>query len=192
MSDHDHPHDHDHDEHGGATHGDEPLTGVDGAPLHAAVDELAQALRTYVDTAVGVRAEFGAREADEDPRILSLESRIGTLNAALYDALHAHLGMHADLTGMTWGGEEHDEDTLEEAPDEVDAFHLGLVVGLTPAAADRTLDSALDVVEAAGADLAQALVEAGFTVSEWGVARGSAVEFDWSDDDGADDEDGDR
>ncbi|GEL95644.1 hypothetical protein [Cellulomonas composti] len=180
---HDHTHDDEHGEHGedahdAATHSDRPLTGVDLTPLHAAVDELAATLRTYVETAVGVRAEFGAHESDEDPRILSLEAHVGTLNAALYDALHTHLGMHADLTGMTWGGEEHDDDGADE-PSQVDSFHLGVVVGLTPAAADRTLDSALDVLEAAGADVAQSLVEAGFVVTEWGVARGSAVEFDW-------------
>ncbi|TGJ98090.1 hypothetical protein DLJ96_05695, partial [Actinotalea fermentans ATCC 43279 = JCM 9966 = DSM 3133] len=62
--------------------------------MHAAVDALAAALHEYVGTAVGVRAEFGAAEADEDPRVLALEAAIGALNAGLYDALHDSLGMH--------------------------------------------------------------------------------------------------
>ena len=82
MSEHDQHDDHGH-EHDEGAHGTEPLPGVDAAPLHAAVDQLAVALHSYVDTAVGVRAEFGAHEADEDPRVLALESRIGTLNAEL-------------------------------------------------------------------------------------------------------------
>ena len=59
-------HDHEHDE---SAHGAEPIQGVDSTALHALVDELSAALHSYVDTAVGVRAEFGATEADEDPRI---------------------------------------------------------------------------------------------------------------------------
>ncbi|MBT0992741.1 hypothetical protein KIN34_00355 [Cellulomonas sp. DKR-3] len=190
--DHEHDHEHDHDEpqgheHDAATHGTDPLPGVDPADLHAAVDALAGALHEYVATAVGVRAEFGAEEADEDPRILALESRVGGFNAALYDLLHDRLGMHADLVGMTW---DDDGDTADDATDEageVDAFHVGLVVSRTPAAGDRTLDSVLDLVEAGASDLTQTLVEAGFEVVEWGVSRGAAVDLgeDEDDEDGA-------
>ena len=62
--------------HEDATHGPAPLGAVDPAPMHAAVDALAAALHEYVGTAVGVRAEFGASEADEDPRVLALEARV--------------------------------------------------------------------------------------------------------------------
>ncbi len=174
MTDED-QHEHDDHEHDSASHGPTPLTGVDPAPVHAAVESLAAALHEYVDTAIGVRAEFGSAEADEDPRILALEAQVGTLNAALYDAIHEHLGMHSDLTGMTWQDDDvEDEDTLGEQ-EESDAFHVGLVVERTPAAGDRTLDSALDVVEAGAAQITQSLVEAGFSVVEWGVARGAHV-----------------
>jgi len=175
MSDHDHDHDDEHDE---ATHGSEPLTGVDASDLHVAVDTLAASLHSYVDTAVGVRAEFGAQEADEDPRILSLESAIGALNAELYDLLHARLGLHADLTGMSWGDEEEgDADAAPVEPD-VETFHVGFVVSRGASAGERTLDSILDVVEAGGAEIAQSVVDNGFEVHEWGVSRGAPVLFE--------------
>ena len=166
---------HDHDEH---THGLEPLTGVDALELHAAVDRLATALHAYVETAVGVRAEFGAHEADEDPRVLSLEAEIGGLNAQLYDLLHSRLGLHADLTGMSWSDDDHgDADAAPERTD-VDTFHLGFVVGQPLATSDLSLDSVLDLVDAGGADVAQRLVDAGFEVTEWGASRGAPVGFD--------------
>ena len=175
---------HEHAEHDDATHSSEPLGGVDPADLHAAVDALAGALHSYVDTAVGVRAEFGAHEADEDPRILSLESEIGGRNAALYDLLHERLGLHADLTGMSWGEDEADADAGPVEPD-IETFHVGFVVSRGAGAGDRTLDSVLDLVEAGGAQIAQVVAETGFDVHEWGVSRGAPVLFD---EDDADDE----
>lgn len=184
MSEHEHEHEHDHDdEHDEATHGTEPLTGIDPADLHAAVDALAASLHSYVDTAVGVRAEFGAQEADEDPRILSLESEIGGLNAGLYDLLHARLGLHADLTGMSWGDEDEGDADAAPAEPDVETFHVGFVVTRGASAGDRTLDSVLDVVEAGGAEIAQTVVDSGFDVHEWGVSRGAPVLFDEDADD---------
>ncbi|MEN0130505.1 MAG: hypothetical protein AAGC49_13755 [Brevundimonas sp.] len=183
MSEHSHSHDNGDDEHDDATHGTEPLTGVDATDLHAAVASLTAALHSYVDTAVGVRAEFGAQEADEDPRILSLESEIGALNAGLYDLLHSRLGLHADLTGMSWGDEdEGDADSAPVEPD-VETFHVGFVVSRAAAAGDRTLDSVLDVVEAGAGEIAQSVVDSGFDVHEWGVSRGAPVLFDEDADD---------
>lgn len=169
---------HDHDEH---THGGEPLQGVDAADLHAAVDRLTTALHSYVETAVGVRAEFGAHEADEDPRVLSLESEIGGLNAQLYDLLHTRLGLHADLTGLSWGDEEEQDADAPPAPADVDTFHMGFVVGPPTGPSDLSLESVLDLVDAGGADIAQRLVDAGFEVSEWGVSRGAPVLFEEDD-----------
>ena len=174
MSEHDQHDDHGHDEHDEGAHGTEPLPGVDPASLHAAVDQLAAALHSYVDTAVGMRSEFGAHEADEDPRVLALESRIGTLNAGLYDLVHNTLGLHADLTGMSWDDEEPEGPPSDG---EVDTFHLGFVVGPPQAASDLTLDSVLDLVDAGGAELAHRLQDSGFEVVEWGAARGAAVRF---------------
>lgn len=183
-----HLHDHDDDEH--AAHGAEPLEGVDPGALHDAVTLLAAALHSYVDTAVGVRAEFGSAEADEDPRILALEAEIGSLNARLYDALHETLGLHADLTGMSWDdGEEGDADA-PPTPTTVDTFHIGFVVAPPATPSDLSLDGVLDLVDGGGADVAAALVEAGFEVVEWGVSRGGPVLFgeDEDEDDGPDDE----
>ena len=172
MSEHDHDHD---DQH---SHSTQPLTGVDASELHAAVEMLSAALHGYVDTAVGVRAEFGAHEADEDPRVLSLEGEIGALNARLYDLLHDQLGMHADLTGMSWGDEEEGDADAAPAEPDVETFHVGFVVTRGASAGDRTLDSVLDVVESGGAEIAQAVVDSGFDVHEWGVSRGAPVLFD--------------
>ena len=175
-----------HDDHGGhdhAAHGPEPLHGVDGAALHAAVDQLAATLHGYVDTAVEVRAEFGSTEADEDPRILALESEIGSLNARLYDLLHERLGLHADLTGMSWGDEDEGDADLLADPLEVDTFHLGFLIGPPAGTSDLSLDSVLDLVEQGGSELAGRLVEAGFVVDGWGASRGAPFDFDEDEDD---------
>ncbi len=171
-----------HDDHDHAAHGPQPLDGVDGADLHAVVDELAAVLHGYVDTAVGVRAEFGSTEADEDPRILALESEVGGLNARLYDLLHERLGLHADLTGMSWGGEDDGDADVLPDPLEMDTFHLGFLIGPPAGTSDLSLDSVLDLVEQGGSDLAGQLVEAGFVVDGWGASRGAPFDFDEDDD----------
>jgi len=176
---------------GTTPHSDRPLGPVDPAELHDAVDRLAEALHAYVDTAVGVRSEFGATEADEDPRVLALESRIATLNARLYDRLHASLGMHADLTTLAWDGEdargEDDAADVPGTPEAAEAFHLGFVVGPPTGASDHTMDSVLDLLDAGGEDLVARLVEAGFEVVEWATSRGEPADFEGFDDDEEDD-----
>ena len=119
-----------------------------------------------------------------------LESEIGGLNAQLYDLLHERLGLHADLTGMSWGDDEHGDADAPRSDAEIDTFHLGFVVGPPPGTSDLSLESVLDVVEQGGADLAQRLVDAGFEVGEWGASRGAAVAFE-EDDEDEDDEDDD-
>ncbi|WNB84978.1 hypothetical protein [Cellulomonas sp. ATA003] len=143
-------------------------------------------LHEYVDTAVGVRSEFGAHEADEDPRVLALESRIGTLNAALFDRVHEDLGMHADLTTLAWDGEAGDDDAPDDAagtPPAAEAFHLGFVVGPPTGPSDHTMDSVLDLLDSGGEELVARLVEAGFDVVEWATSRGEPADFDGFDDD---------
>ncbi|GIG26030.1 hypothetical protein [Cellulomonas denverensis] len=168
-----------------AAHNPQPMSGVDAAPFHRLVDELTAALHSYVDTAVGVRAEFGSTEADEDPRLLALENRVGTLNARLYDLLHGELGMHPELTGMIWEGEEpgHPE---EDERATVDEFHLGFVIGLPAEPTDQTAEAALGLIDNGGADLVERLIAAGFSVQEWGSSRGAPVGFDDEDPDGDD------
>jgi hypothetical protein len=171
-------------------HSDRPLGPVDARELHAAVDRLAAALHTYVDTAVGVRSEFGATEADEDPRVLALESRIGTMNAELYDRVHEVLGMHADLTTLAWDGDpEHDDDAPAGSgtASAAEAFHLGFVVGPPSGPSDLTMDSVLDLLDSGGEELVTRLVEAGFEVVEWATSRGEPAEFEGFDDEEGDD-----
>jgi hypothetical protein len=176
--------------HEDSTHGPAPLGSVDPEPMHRAVDALASALHDYVTTAVGVRAEFGAAEADEDPRVLALENRVGTLNASLFDAMHEALGMHPDLTSSVWEPREGEEsaeahDTPEGAvPAEV--FYLGFVVADPSPGAPVTLDGVVEMLDEAGADVAQRLFDGGYDVAEWATSRGAAVEFG---DDEIDDDD---
>jgi len=177
--------------HEDATHGPAPLGSVDPAPMHAAVDALAAALHDYVGAAVGVRAEFGAHEADEDPRILALEERVGTLNARLFDALHGSLGMHPDLTSSVW---EPDEDEAGEAPGEqaqqeavAEEFYLGFVVAPPAGTSDVGLDDVVGLLDDAGSAVVARLVDSGFDVVEWTASRGDAFDDLDDDEDGTED-----
>ncbi|WP_125774158.1 hypothetical protein [Antribacter gilvus] len=163
--------------HEDATHGPAPMGAVDPEPMHRAVDALASTLHEYVKAAVGVRAEFGASEADEDPRILALEDRIGRLNASLFDTLHDALGMHPDLTSSVWepeGGEAVDLDDHTH-PTDAEAFYLGFLV--TASGADATIDGVIDLLDAAGEGVAEQLHEGGYDVVEWAASRGEAPGF---------------
>lgn len=173
--------------HEDATHGPAPLGAVDPEPMHRAVDALAAALHEYVKSAVGVRAEFGASEADEDPRILALENRIGHLNAGLFDSLHDVLGMHPDLTSSVWEPDEDDEAELEshEHPAGAEPFYLGFLV--TAKGGDATIDGVIDLLDSAGEGVAAQLGDGGYEVVEWAASRGEAASFDGFEDD--DDED---
>ena len=173
-------HAHGHDD---GAHGPEPLRGVDTGAMHAVVDALTAALHEYVDTAAGVRAEFGAGEADEDPRVLALETRVSGLNARLYDLLHENLGIHSELTGMTW--EDESRPPAEPADEEdTDEFHLGFVVSVPAGPTDQSIDAVLGIVDNGGAEIVERLLDSGFTVEGWGASRGAPVSFD----DDADDE----
>jgi hypothetical protein len=173
-------------DHDDITHGPAPLGAVDARPLHDAVDELARALHEYVDTAVGVRAEFGAAEADEDPRILALETRIATHNANVFDALHGTLGMHPDLTTLTWGEDEaaeHDHAHAEGEPEAAEVFYLGFVVTPPTRPTDASMGTVIDLLDEAGEETVTKLVDAGFDVVEWAASRGEPGLFDDEDDD---------
>lgn len=168
------------DEH---VHGPSPLDEVDPAPLHAVVDDLARALHAYVDQAVGVRAEFGAAESDEDPRVLATETRVASLNARLYDALHDSLGMHPELTASVWEGDGSDADA-PPSEDVAEAFYLGFVVAQPPGVTDSGLDGVLDLLDDAGAQVVGGLDAAGYDVVEWAASRGEAAGFGGADEDG--------
>ncbi len=161
------------------THGSAPLPAVNPEPIHAAVDALAAALHEYADAAVGVRAEFGAAEADEDPRILAMETAIGELNGHLFDAMHDALGMHPDLTSTVW---ESPADGAEvpggSAAAGAEQFYLGFIVARPPGIADPTLDGVIDLLDDVGTQAVERLAETGFDVLEWVASRGMAAGFE--------------
>lgn len=171
--------------HEDATHGPAPMGRVDTEPMHRAVDALAAALHEYVGTAVGVRAEFGAAEADEDPRVLALESKVGHLNATLFDALHGALGMHPDLTSSVWDpedGSDVDEIIEPDLPESGESFYLGFVVA-TRNGGEASLDGVIDLLDAAGESVATRLTEGGYDIVEWAASRGEAPGFGFYEED---------
>ena len=127
---------------------------------------------------LGVRAEFGASEADEDPRVLALEGRIGALNARLFDELHGALGIHADLTTSVWdpGADEEVDDDASPADVQDDTFTLDYVVMTHPGGPD--LDDVVGLLDRWGHEARERLVEAGYAVPEWGVGRGADDDHD--------------
>jgi hypothetical protein len=163
---------------------------VDAATMHDAVDALAAALHGYVETVVGVRTEFTAHDADEDPRVLALETRISGLNADLYDEIHRLLGLHPDLTSMTWSGQVTATDPDAPRPQaELDTFSLGFVVGPGEGPVGSNLDAVLELLDAGGEKLVAQLADAGFDVLEWATTRGGPAPFDDMDDDDEDEDD---
>ena len=163
---------------------------VDGTSMHDAVDALATALHGYVDTVIGVRTEFNAHDADEDPRVLALESRIGALNGALYDEIHRLLGLHPDLTTLAWTNRWTQDDPDAPRPQaDLDTFSLGFVVSPTAGPTGSTLDAVLELLDAGGEALVAQLTGAGFEVLEWATTRGGPAPFDDLEDDDEDEED---
>ncbi|HUX72042.1 MAG TPA: hypothetical protein VMV41_16100 [Cellulomonadaceae bacterium] len=162
---------------------------VDGTTMHAAVESLAAALHGYVDTVIGVRTEFNAHDADEDPRVLALENRISALNGALYDEIHRLLGLHPDLTTLAWTNRWAQSDPDAPRPQtDLDTFSLGFVVSPTTGPTASTLDAVLELLDAGGEALVAQLTGAGFEVLEWATTRGGPAPFDDLEDDDEDDE----
>jgi len=137
---------------------------VDAAPLHALVDELSELLHSYVGTAVGVRAEFDAATAEDDPRVGDLEDRIGALNTRLSEAFEQQLGLVSGHTNESW---DDDEDDQDEDDDEGGTFELSFVVDV-----DGALDheARFTLVDSVGAATADQLEAAGLDVQHWGVS----------------------
>ncbi|GAB3161609.1 hypothetical protein GCM10027059_12210 [Myceligenerans halotolerans] len=164
--------------HEDATHGPAPLGPVDPEPLHRAVDALAATLHDYVRTAVGVRGEFGAAEADEDPRVHVLEEKVGQRNADLFDILHGALGMHPDLTTSIWepGADAAPRPEQGDVPQRAEAFFLSFLVAAR--GNDASLDGVLGMVDATGEEVAERLADGGYEVLEWISSRGAPAGFD--------------
>ena len=160
--------------HEDATHGPAPLGAVAPAPVPAAVAAVGAGGADYGGTPGRGRAGVGASEADEDPRVLALEARVGALNAQLFDVLHEALGIHPDLTSSVWEpteGEEADDADAAPADLEDDTFTLEYVVVSHPGGPD--LDDVVGLLDSWGHEAHARLTEAGYDVPEWGVGRGT-------------------
>ncbi|MGO1330248.1 hypothetical protein [Cellulosimicrobium funkei] len=160
--------------HEDATHGPAPRGAVDPAPKHPPGDPRPAARHQFRGPPRGGRARVGAAEADEDPRVLALEARVGALNAQLFDVLHEALGIHPDLTSSVWEpteGEEADDADAAPADLEDDTFTLEYVVVSHPGGPD--LDDVVGLLDSWGHEAHARLTEAGYDVPEWGVGRGT-------------------
>ena len=138
---------------------------------------LAAALHGYVDTAVGVRAEFGShggRRGPADPGAGVGDRR--PERAAVRPAARAPRPARRPHGHVVGRRRATATPTRPRSDAEIDTFHLGFVVGPPAGTSDLSLDSVLDLVEQGGAELAQRLVDAGFEVGEWGASRGAAVD----------------
>lgn len=156
---------------------------VDAQPLHELVTTLTAALHDYVDTAVGVRAEFDSATAEDDPRMEVVEDRIAQINSALAEAFEKQLGLVSGHTTEAWDEDDADDD--EDVDDDGTAtFELSFTVAPTELVAPD-IDAAFAVVESAGEDAVRRLYASGFEVREWGVSRDL---FEDVDDDDEDDE----
>ena len=139
---------------------------VNAAALHALVDEMSRALHSYVDVAVGVRAEFDAETADDDPRVELAEAAIERLNTAFDEQFESDLGMTSAHTSYAWDEESEDE----EDDSEYESLQLEMMLeraGHT----DAELDEALELLDTAAQSLAQMLESRGFEVPQWACSH---------------------
>lgn len=163
---------------------------VDPTTLHALIDQLTVALHDYIDVAVGIRAEFDATTAEDDPRIDAVEDRVGEINGQIAERFESDLGFVSAHTNEMWSdrdsGSDDDADLGIAEMSEGSLFEMGfLVVPTTPAS---SIESAFALVESGGERIARELASVGFDVQEWGASR-SYIETDLDDSDDADDSD---
>lgn len=159
---------------------------VDPAPLHAMVDELTACLHRYVDTAVGIRAEFASATAEDDPRIEAVEEEIARLNAAISERFETDLGLVSGHTIEAWEeDEESDDDADDEHEDGAVVFDMEFLVAPGIEGTEERLDEAFSILEEGGNTIASSLIGAGFTVRQWELSRDAV----YGDDDDTEDED---
>ncbi len=137
---------------------------VDPAPLHSLVDQITAALHAYVDVAVGVRAEFDAETADDDPRVEAAEQTIEKLNTAFDEVFESSLGMTSGHTGYWWEEGDDDEDDEDESPHE--ALRLEMLVERGDHT-DDAFDDVLTLLDDSAQRLAEELEQRGFVVPQW-------------------------
>lgn len=155
--------------------GERPLV-VDPASLHTLVDELSAALHAYVDVAAGVRAEFDAETADDDPRVELAEAAVQRLNTAFDERFESDLGMTSAHTSYSWDdAEDEDDDT------EYESLQLEMMLGRAGHTEDD-LDEALELLDEAAQSLAQQLESRGFEVPQWACSHERYLDEDELDD----------
>ena len=144
---------------------------VDPAALHSLIDTLTSALHSYVDTAVGIRAEFDASTAEDDPRIEAVEDKIGDINAEFSRVFEAAIGFESGHTTESWDEDDDDDDDLD-ADENGAVFEMGfIVVPSVGRPVPASLNDAFSVIEAGGERVVAELTSAGFDVREWGTSR---------------------
>lgn len=142
-----------------------------GTGLDTAVDEVARRMRTYVEVARGVRAEFSPEQADLDPRVEDVGDELGRALRRFTDAFEAELGFIPHLETVYDNGPTGDDpsDPLVELA--VDEFRVALIVGVEGGKPDA-LDTVLPIIDDATNDLVHQLLEQGFEVPTFSVSRG--------------------
>ena len=158
---------------------------VDPAALHGLIDTLTAALHSYVDTAVGIRAEFDASTAEDDPRIEAVEDKIGDINAEFSRVFEAAIGFESGHTTESWDEDDEDDDDDLDADENGAVFEMGfIVVPVVGRPVPASLDDAFSVIEAGGERVVTELASAGFEVREWGTSRSDNDDDDDSDESG--------
>ncbi|GAA2515078.1 hypothetical protein [Rarobacter incanus] len=153
---------------GGENPADDAPLAVDATGLHALVDQLAGALHDYVDTAVGVRSEFDANTADDDPRVEAAERAVERCNTAFDSRFEKALGMVCAHTGFA-----DDDDDEEDDSDDVDeeSVILELTFGPATRGADTAtmgiIQEAMERLDAMARELATEFEHRGVTISHW-------------------------
>lgn len=156
---------------------------VDASPLHALVDQLSAALHAYVDTAVGVRSEFDAETADDDPRVEVAEQLVEQFNTAFDTAFEDSLGMVCGHTGLSWDEEDgDDEDDLDELTDP-NLWQFELNADATRSASpDVSVQDALSALKEQFESFLRGLEPLGYETTDWYCAA-DLIDDDSDDDD---------
>ena len=146
--------------------------------VDAAVDEMATRMRSYVQVARGVRAEFSPEQADLDPRVEDATRELGFALGRFEDAFQSELGF-VPVVDTVWDARIEDGEP-EGPPVEllIDEFRVGMLVAAADGASPDALDAVLPIIDDATSQLVDRLWDQGFTVTEFFVSRGEDASLD--------------
>lgn len=140
----------------------------------AAVDEVTERIRTYLEIARGVRAEFSPEQADLDPRVENASRDLGLALGRFEGAFEAELGFVPEV-GAIWDAPPVDVEPTQPGTLLADQFSVGMVVGVADGTSPDALDAVLPIIDDATSQLVERLWGQGFEVTEFFVARGDDV-----------------